>query len=106
LNTDVEHWRVTKDAVASPAGVVAAQHHLAARAGAAVLHAGGNAVDAAVATAFALGVVEPWMCGAGGAGYMVAWLAAERRAVALDFQGVLPAGAREPDGLSGRARQP
>ncbi len=97
MNVEVEHWRVTKGAVVSDAGVVAAQHHLAARAGAAVLHDGGNAVDAAVATAFALGVVEPWMCGVGGAGFLVAWLAAERRAVALDFQGVLPEDVRVED---------
>jgi gamma-glutamyltranspeptidase/glutathione hydrolase len=97
MNENVEQWRVRKSAVASEGGVVAAQHWLAARAGAAVLHDGGNAVDAAVATAFALGVVEPWMCGVGGHGYMVAWLARERRAVALDFQGMLPGDIRPED---------
>jgi gamma-glutamyltranspeptidase/glutathione hydrolase len=97
MNANVEQWRVRKPAVTSERGVVAAQHWLAARAGAAVLHDGGNAVDAAVATAFALGVVEPWMCGVGGAGYMVVWLAGEQRAVALDFQGMLPGDIRLDD---------
>ncbi len=97
VNANVEQWAVTKRAVVSDTGVVAAQHWLAAAAGASVLDEGGNAVDAAVATAFALGVVEPWMCGLGGAGYMVAWLADEERAVALDFQGMLPADIRTDD---------
>lgn len=70
--------------------MVAAQHVLAAEAGAALLRRGGNAVDAGVAAALALAVVEPWMCGLGGSGFMVIWLAREQRAVALDFQGVLP----------------
>lgn len=89
MNSDLENWCVTTPAARSRRGVVAAQHTLAARAGAAMLDAGGNAVDAAVATAFALNAVEPWMCGLGGSGFMVAWLAGQRRAVALDFQGVL-----------------
>ncbi len=91
MNEDLEQWDVRKRAAADPRGVVAAQHVLAARAGAAMLHAGGNAVDAAVACAFALGVVEPWMCGLGGSGYMVVWRAADRKAEVVDFQGVLPA---------------
>ncbi|MGI9508961.1 MAG: gamma-glutamyltransferase [Geminicoccaceae bacterium] len=91
MNRDVEQWTVSKQAVASEAGVVAAQHVLAARAGAGMLAEGGNAVDAAVAAAMALGVVEPWMCGLGGSGYIVVWQAAEKRAYVLDFQGMLPA---------------
>lgn len=91
MNQNVEQWRVSKRAVASDAGVVAAQHWQAAQAGAAMLAKGGNAVDAAVGAAFALAAVEPWMCGLGGSGYLVTWRAAEREARIIDFQGMLPA---------------
>ncbi|MCB1969593.1 MAG: gamma-glutamyltransferase [Geminicoccaceae bacterium] len=97
MNRDVQHWQVKKSAVTSSQGVVAAQHELAARAGAAMLDAGGNAMDAAVAAAFALAAVEPWMCGLGGSGYMVAWSAASRRADVIDFQGMLPGNIRLDD---------
>ncbi|MGE5766977.1 MAG: gamma-glutamyltransferase family protein [Bacteroidota bacterium] len=90
MNDNVEQWRVRKAAVTSEGGAVASQHWLAARAGAAMLAEGGNAVDAAVACAMALNVVEPWMCGLGGSGFMVVWLAKEQRARVLNFQGVLP----------------
>ena len=49
-----------------PNEVVASPHHLASAAGAAVLRAGGNAVDGAVAANLVLSVVTPYMCGAGG----------------------------------------
>ena len=51
--------------------MVVAGHPLAARAGSAVLAAGGNAIDAAIATAAALGVVEPNMSGLGGDGFIM-----------------------------------
>ncbi len=91
MNRSVEQWTVEKKAVSSQGGVVAAQHRLAARAGAGMLASGGNAIDAAVAAAFALAAVEPWMCGLGGSGYAVVWNADDQSARVLDFQGVLPA---------------
>ena len=68
---------VRKTVIATDAGVVASQHKRAAQVGAAVLAAGGDAVDATVATSFALGVVEPWMSGAMAGGCMVLWRADE-----------------------------
>src|SRR6266568_1109949 len=75
----------------SPDGAMATSHPAASEAGAAVLRSGGNAIDAAVAAAFALTVVEPQSSGIGGGGFAVVWLARERRAVVLDFREVAPA---------------
>jgi gamma-glutamyltranspeptidase/glutathione hydrolase len=86
----VESWQVGQKAVYSEGGMVAAQHRLAAQAGGHMLAHGGNAIDAAVATAFALGALEPWMCGMGGSGYAVVHRA-DGNAEMFDFQGVLPA---------------
>lgn len=55
-------------------GMVVAQHPLGARTGLAVLEKGGNAVDAAVTTAFAMGVLQPLMNGVGGGGMMTVHL--------------------------------
>lgn len=81
---------VLKPVAAGRHGVVAAQSLLAARAGVAVLEAGGNAVDAAIATGLALGVVEPWMSGLGGGGAMLVWLADQGRGLAVDMGMVAP----------------
>jgi gamma-glutamyltranspeptidase/glutathione hydrolase len=66
-------------------GMVSSAHPLASEAGVEMLRRGGNAVDAAVATAFALGVGEPQMSGVGGGGGMLLWLQNEGRAEYLDF---------------------
>lgn len=71
-------------------GAVASANPLASEAGLAILQAGGNAVDAAVATAFAIGVVEPQMSGLGGGGAMLVWRADERQAAYLDFYPMQP----------------
>lgn len=77
--------RITKQVIATRGGVVAAQHRRAAEVGAAVLEAGGDAVDAAVATSFAIGVVEPWMSGPAAGGCMTLWRADTGRAEVVDY---------------------
>ncbi len=74
-------------------GAVSSAHPLASGAGMRVLQAGGNAVDAAVATAAALNVAEPYMSGIGGTGYMLIYTANDRRLRVLDYVGPTPRGA-------------
>jgi len=81
----IETWQIRKPAVDSPHGVVASQHFEASAVGAEVLASGGNAVDAAVAAAFVIGTVEPWMSGLGGGGHMLVYLAREQAAYDVDF---------------------
>ncbi len=89
--------RVTKPAERSSGGIVVTQHRLASEAGARVLKAGGHAVDAAVAAAFAVGVAEPWMSGVGGVGGMLVHDAATRTTTGFDFGGRSPKGLKVSD---------
>lgn len=70
-------------AAASPDGIVSASHSAVAAAGARLLAAGGNAVDAAAAVQFALNVVEPQSSGIGG-GFMMIYLAKTGQRVIVD----------------------
>ncbi|HET7365961.1 MAG TPA: gamma-glutamyltransferase, partial [Burkholderiales bacterium] len=74
--------------------MVAAQHKRAAQVGAEILAVGGDAIDAAAATSFAIGVVEPWMSGIAAGGAMVIWRAAEEKAYVVDY------GMRSPAALN------
>ena len=71
-------------------GAVGANHPLAAQAGLMALRSGGNAVDAAVATAVTLAVVEPMMSGLGGDGFYQVYQQATRRAVVFNGSGPAP----------------
>ena len=83
--------RIAKVPVRSRGGVVAAQNQKAADVGA----SGGNAVDASIATAFALTALEPWMSGLGCIGFKTVWVARQKRGHVVDF-GAISARALDP----------
>jgi gamma-glutamyltranspeptidase/glutathione hydrolase len=76
-----------------PQAVVAVANPYGAEAGAQVLEKGGNAIDAAVAIAYALNVVEPQSAGIGGGGFMMIHLADQGRTFYIDSREKAPAGA-------------
>src|SRR5678815_3304822 len=86
-----QNWHLDKPAASGRRGMVVAQAKSAAEAGVAVLDAGGNAIDAAVATALALATVEPWNSGLGGIGHALIHRAGEARAETVDFGPTAPA---------------
>jgi gamma-glutamyltranspeptidase/glutathione hydrolase len=87
------------EGVSGTAGVVATESPAAARVGRAVLARGGNAIDAAAATVFALGVARPQSCGIGGGGFMV-YRSPDGKVRALDFRETAGA-AMKADSLAG-----
>ena len=74
-------------------GMVVSQEATASRIGVDVLKRGGNAVDAAVAAAFALAVTLPRAGNLGGGGFMLVHQEKERRTIAIDYRETAPAGA-------------
>lgn len=74
-------------------GMVVSAHALASEAGLKTLQNGGNAIDAAVATTFAISVVEPFSAGIGGGGFLVLRLGQTGEIKALDFRERAPAAA-------------
>src|SRR5436309_13804501 len=88
----MQNWVVRKPVAASRGGVIASQNGAAATVGAEILAAGGSAVDAVVATAFALAVREPWNSGLGGIGFMVVQPPGGARAEVIDFGPIAPSG--------------
>ena len=88
---------VTKQTPLARRGMTAAEHPRGARVGAEILERGGNAVDAAIATAFAMTVVEPFMSTLAGSGTMLVHLARQRETLCIDFNGAAPL--RAHDGM-------
>ena len=82
---------INKTEARSSGGMVATKDIHATKAGVQMLEMGGNAVDAAVAACFAIGVVEPWSCGIGGGGYMVYQLGDRGGVIGFPMKGPLDA---------------
>ena len=74
-------------------GMVVSQREIASEVGADILRKGGNAVDAAVATALALAVVLPRAGNLGGGGFMLVYLSKEKKTVAIDYREMAPSAA-------------
>ena len=102
---------VHRSTVTGRRGMIASAHPLASVAGLRILIEGGNAIDAVVAVAAALNVVEPYMSGLGGDGYMHIYSAREQEHTVLDYMGRTPYAAtleelRDPGSRSRGPRSP
>jgi gamma-glutamyltranspeptidase / glutathione hydrolase len=87
------HGTAYRPAAGGLRGAVSSAHLLASMAGAEMLLQGGNAMDASVAVAAALNVVEPYMSSLAGCGLMLVSSARRRERVVLDYTGSTPRGA-------------
>ncbi|WP_417465465.1 gamma-glutamyltransferase [Kordiimonas sp.] len=74
-------------------GMVVSQEYYASQAGLEILRAGGNAIDAAVATGFALAVTHPQAGNLGGGGFFLAYIREEDRVIAIDYREMAPSAA-------------
>jgi gamma-glutamyltranspeptidase/glutathione hydrolase len=89
-----EGWPAqSRSEVMAQHGMVVTSQPLAAQVGLQILQHGGNAIDAAVATAAALNVMEPMMVGMGGDLFAVIYIARERKIYVLNASGTAPTGA-------------
>ncbi|MFN8061167.1 MAG: gamma-glutamyltransferase [Vicinamibacterales bacterium] len=86
----VSRQPLIKPLVTSSGAVVVSGHRLASEAGARAFELGGNVVDAAIATAFALGVVEPEASGLGGDGTAVVYLTSMSEPTVIDYKDQTP----------------
>ena len=86
-------WSQHRSEVMARNGIVATSQPLAAQAGLDILKKGGNAIDAAVATAAVLSVVEPMNVGPGGDLFAIIYIAKENKVYALNASGKAPSGA-------------
>ena len=80
-----ENWSIIKPSVSFKGGIVTSHHYEASQIGVDILNSGGNAIDAAVSMSLALGVVEPWMSGLGGCGYMLYFDSKTNQTHAIEF---------------------
>ena len=90
LSTDSAHT-ASPPPIQAESGLVAADHELASQVGVQILQAGGNAADAAIATTFALGVVNPMASGIGGGGFVLYYDRATDQVIVIDFRERAPA---------------
>lgn len=83
-------FKAGRSVTVANSGMVATSHPLAAQVGLDVLKRGGNAVDAAVATSAAMGLMEPTSCGIGGDLYAIVWDAKAQKLYGLNASGRAP----------------
>ena len=78
-------WKVVKDELTANTAMVMSEHPAVTEAAMDVLRQGGNAVDAAVAAGFAVGVCAPFMSGIGGGGHIVIYEASKGQTAVVDY---------------------
>lgn len=90
FNSTNNRYNSIRNLIYSNNGAVATSTPIAAQVGLEILKKGGNAIDAAVATAAILTVVEPTGCGIGGDAYAMVWIEKEKKLYGLNSSGFAP----------------